>query len=234
VLLGMNEKKTPVAVERYFGRHASQLLAVIVVAGVVGALSPVEALAKRSRVERKVQLRREVLTELGVLLAKAQLACPGLDLGDPGLHVWRPRRSLRHPLAGSLRRVGFFRLGTTPVTVRFEPVRGVGVVGLCWRDDAVKAVDVEALATRLHTEALFDAEVASCGADAVMGLSWEKFNDVKHRGAVFAAPIRGRRGFIGCVSVDVSRGHDALVAQGLPAFAAGVAAKFGPADFDIF
>lgn len=44
-----------------------------------------------------------------------------------------------------------------------------------------------------------------------MGLSWRQFNDVKHRGAVFAGPIRnGKHDFVGCVSVDAGQGYQSL------------------------
>lgn len=44
-----------------------------------------------------------------------------------------------------------------------------------------------------------------------MNLSWRQFEEVRHRGAVFASPVRnGRNKFIGCVSVDASRGFTSL------------------------
>jgi len=44
-----------------------------------------------------------------------------------------------------------------------------------------------------------------------MNLAWPDFLRVRHRGAVFASPVRDGRGeFVGCVSVDTSRGFTAL------------------------
>ena len=53
--------------------------------------------------------------------------------------------------------------------------------------------------------------MAEHGSDAVMNLPWSEFKKVRHRGAVFASPIRnGRNSFIGCISFDASHGFAEL------------------------
>jgi hypothetical protein len=152
----------------------------------------------------------------GEILKIGMQADPPVPINDLGLHVWRRRRTLRHPISGTLHRVATYRLGTTPATRPFSPPLGVGVVGLCWRDNREVGVDVEKLANQLRDEATFNAYKLANGPDSVMGLSWREFSDIRHRGAVFASPIRdGSHRFIGCVSVDASRGYEALDNAGL-------------------
>lgn len=226
VVLAGNERKVPAGLAKYFDHHSWQALLLILIAGVVGAFSPFESLARRGQLERRVRLQRELLVKLGALVEKAAFVEPKVASSDPGLHIWRPKRSLRHP-SGQLERVGWFRLGHTPTVVGFDPKRGSGVVGLCWRDNLPKEVDVEPLVTQFNTEAKFNAQLAQ-DPDVLMNLSWEQFNRVSHRGAVFAAPIRDARGrFLGCVSVDVSHGFAQLRRNGVPALAASVASMFG-------
>lgn len=44
-----------------------------------------------------------------------------------------------------------------------------------------------------------------------MGFSWEEFRRFRHRGAVFASPVRnGRSTFIGCISFDAAHGYTEL------------------------
>jgi hypothetical protein len=88
---------------------------------------------------------------------------------------------------------------------------GVGVVGLCWKRNREVGVNVQRLAERLQTLQSYTDFVRCNGTDEVMNLSWDQFNEVKHRGAVFAWPIRNRRQkFIGCISVDASHSFDQL------------------------
>ncbi|GAA0581430.1 hypothetical protein GCM10010394_07600 [Streptomyces crystallinus] len=187
------------------------IVTLICVIGVFGAFTPFQALSERKRVERRSAIRQEILTHYGRMVGLAIRARPPVELQDLGLHVWRIRRSLRHPLHGYLQRVATYRLGSTPTTRTFAPPRGVGVVGLCWERNTEVSVDVGKLAASLTDREAFEAYRASHGAAAVMGLSWTEFQRVRHRGAVFASPVRGATGgFRGCVSVDASHGHDSL------------------------
>jgi hypothetical protein len=44
-----------------------------------------------------------------------------------------------------------------------------------------------------------------------MNFMWDQFNKLKHRGAVFAFPVRNSRNrFVGCLSVDASHGFAVL------------------------
>jgi hypothetical protein len=102
-------------------------------------------------------------------------------------------------------------LGTAPAARPFTPARGAGVVGLCWQSNREVSVDVGTLAVELTDEATFNTFRVANGDDAVMGLSWRQFADVRHRGAIFASPVRnGNHAFIGCVSVDASSGYKSL------------------------
>ncbi|MGY2082865.1 hypothetical protein [Blastococcus sp. SYSU DS0539] len=233
VTLALYGAKKPAALQAYFDRNTWQLITIIVLAGIIAVVKPFETFAKRGRIARNVQLQRDLLSKLGQLVEKAGRVDSTISMSDPGMHIWKPRRSLRSPISGRLDRVGFYRLGTTPVTLSFTPRKGVGVVGMCWEANAPQQVDVEALASRIATRAEFEAQVATQGKASVMNFTWDEFDRVRHRGAVFAAPIRGRRDkFLGCVSIDVSRGFNGLVAQDVPRLSADVAAMFGPRDLE--
>jgi hypothetical protein len=183
----------------------------VTVIGIFGAFTPFQGHVARRRVERRAAIRRQILERFGKMLAGVRRVRPPLDIGDLGLHVWRVRRSLRHPVYGRLTRVATYRLGSTPATRSFTPAMGVGVVGLCWACNAEAKFDVEKLASELPTERDFDAYRAVHGSTSVMGLTWTEFQRLKHRGAVFAAPIRNGLGaFVGCVSVDAGHGFTYL------------------------
>lgn len=180
-----------------------------------GALTPTQVWAERSQVARRTAIRHQILHHFGRLLAIAARVDPPPPAADLGLHVWRVAWSLRRPHR-RLVRVATYRLGSTPTTRAFAPGCGVGVVGLCWKRNEEVAVDVEALAARLTTQAAYEAHLASHGGDTVMNLTWPEFLRVRHRGAVFASPVRDGEGeFVGCVSVDSSRGYAALVGDDL-------------------
>lgn len=192
------------------------LIAFLCVVGVFGALTPVEVLTERRRVNRDVNIRHQILSVFGQLLKLGRKVAPPLDMTDLGLHIWRRRRTLRHPSRGILTRVATYRLGTTPVVRPFSPPWGVGVVGLCWKRNGEVGVDVADLARQLPDPRTFERYSRTYGGDAVMNLSWVGFTNVRHRGAVFASPIRnGRNGFIGCISFDASHGFDALDSEEL-------------------
>jgi hypothetical protein len=183
------------------------LIALLCVVGVFGAFTPVQALTEQRRVNRDVNIRHQILSVFGQLLKLGTRVSPHLEVRDLGLHIWRHQLALRHPVRGVLIRVATYRLGTTPVVRPFAPPWGVGVVGLCWKGNHEVGVDVAKLARSLPDRQSFTQHAARHGGDAVMNLTWAEFNEVKHRGAVFASPIRnGRNAFIGCISFDASHG----------------------------
>lgn len=191
-------------------------LVLIAIAGVFGALTPFESLTRRSRAERGVTLRRIVLSTFGQLLETGRSIQPPLDVSDMGLHVWRKRRTLRHPFAGALLRVSTYRLGSVPATRSIRPTKGKGVVGLCWQHDREVGYNVTELAAKLPDRQQFESYVATHGPEAVMGFTWGEFQRYSHRGAVFASPIRnGRSKFVGCISFDAERGYSELVSNRL-------------------
>lgn len=192
------------------------LIAFLCVVGVFGALTPIEALTERRRVNRDVNIRHQILSVFGQLLKLGRRVNPQLEMTDLGLHIWRRRLTLRHPLRGVLIRAATYRLGTTPVVRPFSPPWGVGVVGLCWKGNQEVGIDVAKLSRAVPDLPSYRQYVVDHGGDAVMNLSWSEFNNVKHRGAVFASPIRnGRNKFIGCISFDASHGFDDLDSEEL-------------------
>jgi hypothetical protein len=112
-------------------------------------------------------------------------------------------------------------------------VKGVGVVGMCWLSNKEISKDVTELADELTDQAAYDAHVAAHGVHAVMGLSWREFDNVKHRTALFATPVRNGRGkFVGCISVDASRGFDVLDKRELMEAIGNLALTIGLEDFE--
>jgi hypothetical protein len=187
------------------------LLVFLAVVGVFGALTPFESWHARSLADRNVTTRRRVMSCFGRMLEISEGVSPPLPLGDLGLHVWKRVRTLRHPVHGVLRRVATYRMATSPLNRAFTPTRGVGAVGLCWSKDHEYQFDVGPLVERLRDEETFDRYAAEHGGEAVMNLSWVEFEKVKHRTALFATPVRnGRNKFVGCISVDASRGFEVL------------------------
>ncbi|MEH0826779.1 MULTISPECIES: hypothetical protein [unclassified Micromonospora] len=182
----------------------------VAVIATFGALTPAQVWSERSQMARRTAVRHQILNHFGRLLTIASRVNPKPPPSDLGLHVWRITWEVRRPRR-RLVRIATYRLGSTPATRVFEPGRGVGVVGLCWKRNEEVSVDVELLAAKLTTATEYNAYVDSEGADAVMNLSWPDFQRVRHRGAVFASPIRNGRGeFIGCVSVDATSGFATL------------------------
>ncbi|HET8721997.1 MAG TPA: hypothetical protein VFM24_08210 [Nitrospira sp.] len=176
-----------------------------------GTFTPFQSWAERSQVAHRTAVRQQVMNHFGRLLALAVKAQPSIAPSDLGLHIWTIRWSWWERPTRRLVRLATYRLGTTPATRSFEPAKGVGVVGLCWKRNEEVAVNVAALAQRLRTAEQYEAYRAAEGEDAVMGLSWVDFQRIRHRGAVFASPVRDNHGdFIGCVSVDAGRSFDSL------------------------
>jgi hypothetical protein len=187
------------------------LVALIAMIGIFGVLTPFEWLSNHRQMERRAGVRQQILFRFGRMLSLAQNVNPPLDQGDLGLHIWRVGRSLRHPIKRRLYRLASYRLGSTPATRSFNPPKGTGVVGLSWKHNTEESIDVKKLATELTDSSKFRAHRSKYGPDAVMGMTWEEFRRVRHRGAVFASPIRNGQGaFIGCVSVDASHGFNEL------------------------
>ncbi|MEU5566161.1 hypothetical protein [Micromonospora musae] len=193
------------------GDRSYILLILLAIIGVFGAFTPFQELVARGLVDRRSAFRHQVLVHYGQMLKVSQRVRPPLDLADLGLHVWRIRRSYRHPINGHLKRVATYRLGSTPTTRAFAPPKGVGVVGLCWERNEEVHIDVAAIAARCTTEDAYEAFRSTEGEAAMMRFTWKEFQRLKHRGAVFASPIRNGHGkFLGCVSVDASHGFATL------------------------
>lgn len=170
------------------------------------SLSPLTACSDRRRSPLREIERRKLLTSYGSMLEKA--ATVGLAISDPALHVWKVERL-------KLKRVVTYRLSEGNQLRRFSPKKGVGVVGLAWRDAEEKHFDVEALARRFDTREKFEIFAARHG-DEVMNLDWAAFTRFKHRGAVFASPVMRRERVVGVVTFDSSARYSELLAAGIP------------------
>lgn len=196
--------------------HGYVPLVLLGLAGVFGALTPFESYYKRSMLDRNVTIRRRILAGFGRMLEISGRIQPPLDTGDLAMHIWRRKRTLRHPVSGVLVRVSTYRMSTHPLNRRFTPKKGTGVVGLCWQFNKETFFNAEPLIAALHTEEEFDEHVRRHGAESVMNLAWKDFLEFNHRAALLATPIRnGRNRFIGCVSVDASHGYDVLHCRAL-------------------
>jgi hypothetical protein len=212
-----NQSKTPAWWSIYVGKHAWLQYALLIVVGMVGAVTPAESFATRSRAKTLQKLQRRLLIGLGGFISLAEEHVkPQIELEDVGLHTWIVKRTWKHPLDGVLKRSGTYRIGGNLLTVgNFAPIKGKGVIGLCWKHNGESHCNVEGLAMKLITPTDFEEYRQGHGGDAVMNLSWNEFNEVKHRGAVFAAPVRNGERFVGCFSVDCCHGYDALVRGGI-------------------
>lgn len=210
------------------------LIVLLLLVGVFGALMPVETWTSRNRTERAVAIRAQILSGFGRILELRGGVQPPISINDMALHVWRRRRTIRHPIQGVLPRVATYRLGTNPVNRPFTPTKGVGVVGLCWKLNQEFSIDVEKLNQSISSEHEFDQYRQTRGADSVMNLNWSDFQRVRHRGAVFAWPIRnGRNKFVGCISFDATRGYDALNQDELHNQKSALALVIGQASFEV-
>lgn len=191
-------------------------LCLILAVGAFGTFVPFQTVAVRRQVKRKAALRQQILTHFGRIQAITARSGLSLDLSDPGLHIWRIRRTLRHPISPRLSRLATYRLGSTPATRAFSPRKGTGVIGLAWKENKEVAINVAELAARIPDEQSYLRHRQANGDDAVMGMTWAEFCRVRHRGAVFASPVRNALGeFVGCVSVDTSHGFSSLATPDL-------------------
>ncbi|MGV9675154.1 hypothetical protein ACWDSJ_07730 [Nocardia sp. NPDC003482] len=212
---------------------APALVPGLLIVAAVFTLGPFAARAQRSLVHRRTQLQREVFVQLGKMIREADRVVDGFRFEDLGLHAWQVRRTRGWFGAKYLQRVAVYRLGGTVVLRKFDPRYGQGVVGMCWERNAEADCDVESLASKVPTEKDFEALRAREGDSAVMKLSWKQFAQVRHRGAVFASPIRDdNNNFRGCLSLDASTGHAALAGSSVPDLLHELAGRMQAHGFD--
>lgn len=213
--------------------HPYLLILLLLLVGVFGAFTPFEGWSTRSLADRSVTMKQRILSSFGRMLEIASAVTPPLETGDLALHIWRKKRTLRHPLSGVLARVASYRMSTYPINRSFTPLRGVGVVGMCWAKNHDIAVDVGPLNEKITDEAAFTEYVGQHGSESVMNLEWPDFESFRHRTAIFASPIRnGRNRFVGCLSVDASRGFAALNRRELKEEIANLALAVGREEFE--
>lgn len=201
----------------YLSHGAPWLIPGLLIVTAIFTLGPFAARTQRGLVDRRTQLVQEILIQFGRIIHESDRVGNNFQFEDLGLHAWQVHRCWWRPGQARLRRVATYRLGGTIVLRKFEPRRGQGVVGLCWEQNAEVGVDVEQLSARADTEAAFNTLRSTEGDAAVMGLTWEEFRNIRHRGAVFASPIQDRNNnFRGCMSLDVKSGYAALAASTVP------------------
>lgn len=229
-----NQSKTPAWWSAYLGEHVWLQYALLIIVS-VAAVTPAESFAARSGAKVRPKLQRQLLIGLGDFISLAvNVVRPPVESQDVGLHTWMVKRTWKHPFRGVLIRTGTYRIGGSVLTVgNFAPTKGKGVVGLCWKNNREHHCNVEDLATKLTTPAAFEKYRQQYGGDAVMNFSWDDFQEVKHRGAVFAAPVRSGVRFVGCVSVDCRYGYDALVRAGIVELLNTFAQRFDGRDLEI-
>ncbi|MBF6330627.1 hypothetical protein [Nocardia transvalensis] len=199
----------------------------------VFTLGPFAARAQQSLVDRRTQLEREIFIQFGRMIREADRVIDGFQFEDLGLHAWQVKRPWWFVGGKRLHRVAIYRLGGNIVLRKFEPRRGQGVVGMCWDRNAEADFDVESLASRAKTKAVFEAVRAAEGDTAVMGLTWDEFLQVRHRGAVFASPIRDcNHNFRGCLSLDAKSDYAALASSAVPELLNELASRMQAHGFD--
>ncbi len=209
------------------------LVPILLVIATIFTLGPFAARAQRSLVSRRTELEREVFVQFGKMIREADRAVTRFRFEDLGLHAWRVKRPWWILGEKRLQRVATYRLGGNVVLRKFEPKRGQGVVGMCWEHNAEAAFDVESLAAAVDDEAKFNALRATRGDDAVMKLPWNEFQQVRHRGAVFASPIRDdNHNFRGCLSLDAKGDYAALSASTVPELLNELALRMQAHGFD--
>ncbi len=213
--------------------HPYLLVLLLLLVGVFGAFAPFESWSIRSLADRSVTMKQHILSSFGRMLEISAAVRPPLQTGDLALHIWQKKRTLRHPLSGVLVRVASYRMSTYPINRSFAPLRGVGVVGMCWAKNHDIAFDVGPLGERLTDEVSFNEYVSEHGPESVMNLQWHEFESFRHRTAIFASPIRnGRNRFVGCLSVDASHGFAMLDRRELKEEIANLALAVGREEFE--
>src|SRR5437588_10342444 len=90
------------------------LIGLIFIAGFFGVMAPFESLSQRLRFERRVVMRRQILTAFGELLKICTSIDPPNTPSDPALHFWQKKRTFQHPFQGELTRIATYRLGSAP------------------------------------------------------------------------------------------------------------------------
>lgn len=164
---------------------------------VFGVFTPVQWVTSRKARETRGNVRRLMVNTIGAIHKDT-----GIPVDDIGIHIWVPRR--RWLFWSELRRAATMRVGPAVTNQSFRFTRGKGVVGLCWRDNAVVCKNVQGDLGTILTQADWDQIAKSHGGDFVMNMTFVEFRRVRHRGAVIAVPLRPGERFEGCVSGDSS------------------------------
>lgn len=206
VVLGASKQNWPGSFWTFANAAAPWNTAVLILAAGIFSFSPLTRRAEKKRIPIREIERRKILTAYGSMLERALSA--NLDISDPALHVWKVTK-------WKVKRLVTYRLSEGNQLRKFSPKKGIGVVGLAWRDAEEKSFDIEKLAFELDSKDKFE-EVAERDGDAVMNLDWAAFARFRHRGAVFATPVMRREKVVGIVSFDASSRYSELAASGVP------------------
>lgn len=217
--------------------HLPWLVPALLVMSVIFTLGPFAASAQQGLIERRNHVQRRVLIRLGEMIRAVNVKAAALQndaegrplsvnafrLEDLGLHIWQMKRRWWQ-VKPRLQRIATYRLGGGPSLTDFQPGKGKGVVGICWRENQPFACDVRSIAGRITAETdlqnipekqVFE-KMREADPDSVMGFDWEEFKRYRHRGSVFAAPIQGNgEKFLGCLSFDAEEDHFLLEDAGV-------------------
>lgn len=205
VALAAQRQKLPADLWAWVDTNAGWIILALLLLTGIFSLSPLASRAESRVANRRTSVQRLLFSSLGHMLDRLVSTDPKFKHDDLGMHIWKVKRHRWKFWEQKLERVGTYRLGGRVNLRDFRPAKGEGVAGLCWKFNREFAVNVEDLRQKISSKAAFEKYKLQHGADAVMNLTWDGFNEVKHRGAIAASPIRTKSGkFRGCISIDTS------------------------------
>lgn len=204
-LLGASAIGYPKSFWEWLSQNAPWYQVVLPILSGILALQPVSLMLQKRYDNARDAARKKVLLSYAKLLKIAQKS--NLEFTDPALHVWLVR-------FGRMKRVWTLRLSESYILrLDFSPKKGEGVTGICWKTRDAYSADISALKGLFFGRASYD-EQTDLNPEKFMNLSYEKFLEYQHRGAVFAAPVISSRGkVLGVVSFDTSAGYCDLMSH---------------------
>ncbi len=232
------------------GRSSWFPLALLALGSFFGIVQPVVRWSERGQLQDRIAMDHQINSAFSNILSRVldlvhqskdnEILQPAVSLqlveaDDPyalshrdiALHIWRAKRTIRHPLVGQLVRLRAIRMASTPTTQPVIFLRGKGVTGACWeRNDIVVADNISAHHDVHSQEAWLDVTNSTR-----RNLSWTEHKRSKHCGAILATPIRSGERFSGCISVDLPYGARILEDENLQELAQQVANRIGERRF---
>lgn len=212
------------------GKSSWLPLALLIGGGFFGIIQPIRRLGERRGLSDRSAMDNEIGNAFADVLTRAidlvrastnnTILAPAVELGlvterDPhalrhnhlALHIWRVKRTLRHPIVGELVRLRALRMASVPAIQPVRFLKDKGVTGECWKTNQ------EVIADNLtaHHAVQDEEQWEQVDNRTRRNLTWDEHERSKHCGAILATPIRRRSGkFRGCVSVDLPYGAEVL------------------------